>query len=46
MDQRNLYRVASVELLNNYVRQGCEQRNGFSSFTLLPLHYEATRGEN
>lgn len=25
MDQRNLYRVVSVELLNNYVRQGCER---------------------
>ena len=26
MDQRNLYRMVSVELLNNYVRQGCEAR--------------------
>jgi len=28
MDQRNLYRVVSVELLNNYVRQGCEREAG------------------
>jgi len=28
MDQRNLYRVVSVELLNNYVRQGCEHEAG------------------
>ena len=28
MDQRNLYRVVSIELLNNYVRQGCEREAG------------------
>ena len=27
-DQRSLHRVVSVELLNNYVRQGCEREGG------------------
>ena len=35
MDQRNLYRVLSVELLNNYVRQGREREAGKQS-TIVP----------
>ena len=33
MDQRNLYRVLSVELLNNYVRQGREREAGKQKHT-------------